>query len=351
MRSGDDRYQCQIALPQFGVQGQENLRQAKVLIVGAGGLGCPTAQYLAASGVGTIALADDDVVSNSNLHRQILYEPKDVHQLKVNVACKKLQTQNPDIQLIPYPVRITSDNVMELIKSFDLIIEGTDNFESKYLLNDACVIARKPLIYGAIYQYEGQVAIWNVPDPKGEYSTNYRDVFPDVEQAQIPNCSTGGVMPPLCGIVGNMQANEAIKYLTHSEDLLTNRLWMIDLRSGRTNIIQLKPNPRSKIKKVPVSIPGISYEQLKKEIKQHTMEILDVRSRKEHRTFNIGGKNIPLNHISTRLQELNSEMPIICYCNSGIRSLSAARIIKEKLPHAKVFSLEGGLEREAISKT
>ncbi|HLR38560.1 MAG TPA: HesA/MoeB/ThiF family protein, partial [Chitinophagaceae bacterium] len=294
MKSGDDRYQCQMALPQFGVQRQENLRQAKVLIVGAGGLGCPTAQYLAASGVGTIALADDDIVSNSNLHRQILYGPKDVHQLKVTIACQKLQAQNPDIQIIPYPIRITSDNVMELIKSFDLIIEGTDNFETKYLLNDACVIAGKPLIYGAIYQYEGQVAIWNIPDTTGGYSANYRDAFPDAEQAQIPNCRTGGVIPPLCGIVGNMQANEAIKYLTHSEEILANKLWMIDLRSGKTNIIRLKPNAGTKINKVHTSIPGISYEQLKKEIKQHSMEVLDVRSREEHQAFNIGGKNIPL---------------------------------------------------------
>ncbi len=169
MSSEQNRYQCQIALPSFGASAQELLKNAKVLIVGMGGLGCPSSQYLAASGVGTIGIADDDIVSLSNLHRQILYTPEDIGKRKVEIVAKRLQQQNPEVKIIPIKERVTSENVMDLISEFDLIIEGTDNFETKYLLNDACVLAGKSLVYGAIYQYEGQVSIWNVPQKDGSF--------------------------------------------------------------------------------------------------------------------------------------------------------------------------------------
>src|SRR5882757_3411639 len=168
------RYSCQIALPGFSERTQTLLQNAKVLVAGAGGLGCPAAQYLAAAGIGTLGIADFDTVSDSNLHRQVLYTPADNGQKKVVIACERLQKQNPGIKLVPHDVKITSQNVMELVFAYDIIVDGTDNFETRYLLNDAAVIAGRPVVYGAIYQFEGQAAVWNVKNIHGQSSPNYR---------------------------------------------------------------------------------------------------------------------------------------------------------------------------------
>ena len=212
MMSNDfERYSCQLALPGFTEAVQQKLQRAKVLIVGAGGLGCPASLYLAASGIGTIGIADYDIISVSNLHRQVLYSNKEVGLKKSTTACKKLQEQNPGIQLVPIDEKITAQNVMVMTQPYDIIIDCTDNFETKYLLNDACVLSGKVLIYGAIYQYEGQVSVFNTLNGDGTRSPNFRDIFPSVNSAQIPNCAEGGVMPALAGIIGCMQANEVIK--------------------------------------------------------------------------------------------------------------------------------------------
>jgi adenylyltransferase/sulfurtransferase len=338
-----ERYHCQVALPGFGEEAQQRLTKARVLIVGAGGLGCPSAQYLAAAGIGSIGIADDDVISLSNLHRQILFAPEDVGLKKAVVACEKLQRQNPLIKLTPYDLRVTSFNVMRLIEEFDLVIEGTDNFETKCLLSDACVLAGKPLVYGAIYQYEGQVAVWNVSQEDETYSPHYRDAFPDVEKAQVPNCAEGGVIPTLAGIVGCMQANEAIKYLTHSEGLLKGKLWMMDVRDGSTRIISLGKTSRTRIDSLPQAISTIAIDELQEE--QTAYELLDVRTEDEHRAFNIGGQNIPLERLSDTLDTLSFSRPIVCYCSSGKRSHLATRLIKGRFPEARVFSLKNGLEK------
>lgn len=341
MNTSFERYQCQMALPGFGMASQELLKNAKVLIVGMGGLGCPTAQYLASSGVGTIGIVDDDIVSLSNLHRQILYSPEDIGAYKVDVAAKRLQQQNPSVSIIPYKVRITSSNVMELISEFDLIIEGTDNFETKCLLNDACVLARKPLVYGAIYQDEGQVSIWNVLQKDGSYSPNYRDVFPNAEESQVPNCREGGVLPTLAGIVGCMQANEAIKYLIGSKETLAGKLWMMNVMNGKTQIIKLKKTS-IQISGLTQTVQRISYEEFKRN--QKKFEIIDVRTKEEHQQFNIGGKNIPLDELDKHFPFLSSvSNPIMMYCQSGKRSMEAVRKIKKVFPEKEVFSLKNGI--------
>src|SRR5437764_9525015 len=189
------RYSCQMALPDFGRSVQEKLKNSKVLIVGLGGLGCPAAQYLTAAGIGTIGLADHDTISISNLHRQILYNESEVGLKKTAVAIKRLICQNSGIIFNDHPVKVHSENVLEIVKEYDIIIDATDNFETRYLLNDACVLSGKPLVYGAIYQYEGQMAVWNLKNEDGTFSPNYRDLFPDVNPSQIPNCSEGGVIP------------------------------------------------------------------------------------------------------------------------------------------------------------
>lgn len=339
-----ERYHCQMALPEFGEASQLLLQNAKVLIVGAGGLGCPVAQYLTASGIGTIGIADDDVISVSNLHRQILYTPEEIGLLKVNVACKKLQQQNPDIRLTPLPLRITSDNVMHVIAGYDVIVEGTDNFETKTLLNDACVLAGKPLVYGAIYQYEGQVSIWNVLQDDGTYSVNYRDVFPDAENAQVPNCSEGGVIPPLAGMVGCMQANEVIKYCIRSTDLLTGKLWLIDMMTGKTSIIKLKKQTSTKITGLHESINSITWEEFQEKKHQKDTLLIDVRTREEHDFFNIGGRNFPLDDLLNYENEIKGFQQVILYCASGNRSSKAFRMIKKIYPNLQVYSLKNGIE-------
>jgi adenylyltransferase/sulfurtransferase len=337
-----ERYQCQIALPGFGISSQELLKNAKVLIAGMGGLGCPSAQYIASSGIGMIGIVDDDVVSLSNLHRQILYSPDDIGLFKVDVAAKKLKMQNPSVSVEPYRLRVSSSNVMDLISEFDLIIEGTDNFETKYLLNDACVLAGKPLVYGAIYQYEGQVSVWNMLQKDGTYSANYRDVFPNVEESQVPNCREGGVVPPLAGIVGCMQANEAIKYITRSEDILAGKLWMMNVMSGKTQIIKLKKTTSVQIIEVQQTIPVITFEQFNRD--QKKFAIIDVRSEKEHQSFNIGGQNIPLEELQNHFHTISPlSQPILVYCMSGKRSTEAARKIRKAFPEKEIFSLKDGI--------
>ncbi|KFF74795.1 thiamine biosynthesis protein [Chryseobacterium sp. P1-3] len=343
MNNSFDRYQCQIALPGFGISSQELLSNAKVLIVGMGGLGCPAAQYLTSCGVGTIGIADNDIVSVSNLHRQILYTQDDIGLPKVDVAAKRLQLQNPSVSVISYRLRVSSSNIMELISAYDLVIEGTDNFETKCLLSDACVLAGKPLVYGAIYQHEGQVSIWNVLQKDGTYSPHYRDVFPEAEQSQVPNCREAGVIPTLAGIVGCMQANEAIKYLTRSEDILAGKLWMINLLSGKTQIIKLR-NKTTEITSLPQSVPCITFEDLMEH--QTRFEVIDVRTGNEHREFNIGGENILLDELQDHFQRLSHiSLPIVFYCQSGKRSAEAVQLIQKNFPEKEVFSLQGGLNK------
>lgn len=340
------RYSCQIALPGFSESAQQLLKQAKVLIVGAGGLGCPSAQYLAAAGIGTLGIADFDTVSISNLHRQVLYTPQDAGLSKVLVSCERLQKQNPDIKLIPHQVRITSANVIALLQQYDLIVDGTDNFETRYLLNDAAVLSGKPLVYGAIYQFEGQVAVWNARNAEGTYSPNYRDLFPEVDATQIPSCAEGGVIPTLAGIIGCMQANEVIKYITKTGELLAGKILMVDAQTLQSRIIKIGSVSKVSIKelKQTENIPLISVAELKKGIEANRFELIDVRTDRERDVYDIGGKHIPLIELEDHLDYFAGSREKVFYCATGKRSADAVKVIKQKYPDAKVFSLDGGVE-------
>lgn len=340
------RYSCQLALPGFNEETQSLLQNAKVLIVGAGGLGCPAALYLTSSGIGTIGIADYDSVSITNLHRQVLYTSAEVGLKKTLVACAKLQQQNPGIQIISHEVKITSRNVMDIIQPYDLVMDCTDNFETKYLLNDACVLSGKPLVYGAIFQYEGQVAVWNLRSDDGSYSHNYRDIFPEVNATKIPNCNDGGVIATLAGIIGCMQANEAIKYCTNDKDIIKNKMILFDAKSMQTTIISTGKVTRTKITALPVTvdIPAISVEDYKKFFNEEQYQLIDVRSTGEHMNFNIGGSNFPINDIEENIPGLNFEKTIVMYCETGKRSGEAVKFIKNKFPELQIYSLEGGLQ-------
>jgi adenylyltransferase/sulfurtransferase len=339
------RYNCQIALPGFSESTQKLLQQSKVLIVGAGGLGCPAAQYLAAAGVGSLGIADFDTVSISNLHRQVLYTPADAGLKKVTIACERLQKQNPDIKLVAHDIKIISDNVMEILQQYDLVLDGTDNFETRYLLNDSAVLLGKPLIYGAIYQFEGQVAVWNIRNADDTLSPNYRDLFPEVDATQIPNCADGGVIPTLAGIIGCMQANEAIKYITKTGELLAGKILIFDAQTLQSRIIKIGTVTKTKITglKASVNIPTISVTDLKKGLKDNLFELIDVRTEQERDEFDIGGKHIPLIELEDHLDYFSGEGRKVLYCATGKRSADAIKVIKQKYPDANVFSLDGGL--------
>ena len=340
------RYSCQLALPGFGKEGQSKLQGAKVLIVGAGGLGCQAAQYLTASGIGTIAIADFDNISTSNLHRQILYTPAEVGLLKAEVSCKKLQQQNPQIKIISISKKIIAGNVLNVINDYDIIVDGSDNFETKYLLNDACVLTGKPLVYAAIYQYEGQVSVLNVSNTDGTYSPNYRDLFPDVNAAQIPDCAEGGVIPTIVGIIGCIQANEVIKYITGTGDLLSGKILMIDAATLQTRIIKTGKATKTTITKLPETfdIKLISADELRNSFDKDLYELIDVRNADERNQYNIGGKHIPLTEIEKNLSFFNLTKPIIFYCETGRRSAEAVRVLKKQFTEKDIYSLDGGMK-------
>lgn len=340
------RYRCQLALPGFSEAKQRLLQQAKVLIVGAGGLGCPAAQYLAAAGIGTVGIADDDVIAISNLHRQILYTPAEVGKKKAFIAAQKLQEQNPLIKIIPVDKRVTADNAIELIQQYDIVVDGTDNFDTRYLLNDASVLLNKPVVYGAIYQYEGQLAVWNVLNEDGTRTPNYRDVFPEVDALQIPDCAEGGVIPTLAGIIGCMQANEVINYITKTGELLGGKILILDAQNLQSRIIKLAHATKTHINQLPETtvVATISAEELKKNFDKNVYELVDIRSDEERMQFNIGGKHIPLPGLKENLNEFSFDKATVFYCATGKRSAEAVKLIKKKYSHANVFSLEGGLK-------
>ena len=344
MRADLERYACQVALPGFGAAGQQLLQQAKIFIAGAGGLGCPVAQYLAAAGVGTVAIADYDTISTSNLHRQTLYTPAETGMKKAEVLCGKLRQQNPEIVLIAIDVKITSDNVLALIDGYDIIVDCTDNFETKYLLNDTCVLSGKPLVYGAIYQYEGQVAVWNVLNEDGSRSPNYRDLFPEVDASQVPNCADGGVIPTLAGIIGCMQANEVIKYIVKTGTLLQGKLLVFDALTMQSRIIKLGEASKTNITSlVQTTASRTTAWSALKASADGQYELVDVRTNEEHELGNIGGRNIPLSELEKGVSLLDSGKTIVFYCATGKRSEEAVKMMIRHNEKTTALSLQGGL--------
>lgn len=317
-----------------------------MLIVGAGGLGCPAAQYLTATGIGTIGIADYDTVSLSNLHRQILYTPVDVGFKKALIACARLQQQNHGIQLIAHDIKITSDNVMDVISQYDMVIDGTDNFDTRYLLNDACVLTGKPLVYGAIYQFEGQAAVWNITNPDGTRSPNYRDLFPEVDATKIPDCADGGVIPTLAGIIGSIQANEVIKYITKTGELLAGKVMVFDALTLQSRIIKIGKATKTNITRLveTVDIPTLSVSEVKKGLANNTLELVDIRTDQERDIIDIGGIHFEADELDEHADYLNNNRIKVLYCSSGKRSGETVKLIRKKWPNAKVFSLDGGLQ-------
>jgi molybdopterin/thiamine biosynthesis adenylyltransferase/rhodanese-related sulfurtransferase len=351
------RYHRQIILKEFGELAQQKLLQAKVLVIGAGGLGCPALQYLAGAGVGVIGIVDSDVVELSNLQRQVLYTTNDIGNSKAETAVKRLAALNPESEFIHFNLRLTNTNALDVIKDFDIVIDGSDNFSTRYLVNDACVILNKPLVYGAVLRFEGQVAVFNMNDTETSIKTNYRDLFPEAPEFSL-SCNEAGVLGVVPGIIGTMQAAEAIKIITGIGKPLVNKLLTYNVLNNNFYDLEivnsdLKLNyPRTKESLMAydydVSCNSVNSEISQKEFEQLRIEsnvvIIDVRENDELPIVNeFDHIKLPLSRLKLELNAIASKEQMIIFCNSGQRSLQAVNILKKHFSSAKIFSLKGGI--------
>ncbi|RKR84811.1 adenylyltransferase/sulfurtransferase [Mucilaginibacter gracilis] len=336
-------YQSHSKLNFIGTNGQLKINDAKVLVVGAGGLGCPCLLYLAGCGVGTIGIADFDTVSVTNLHRQIIYNYEDVGQSKVAVAKTRLLQHNPFIRINVHRLQVDETNVLELIEQYDIIVDGTDNFAVRYLINDACVYLNKPLVYGAIYQTEGHVTVFNYQN-----SATLRCLFaePDAE-TYVPNCADVGAYNIITNIIGVMMAGEAIKVILQNPDVLANKLATYNAVSVELKTINYKPNPQSrttsKIRFEQTTGPIEISPELFATLHPGSYHLIDVREDWERDNHHIGGQHIPLKALTNHnFSELLKNQQIILYCQVGARSQAAAQFMR-KLGYTNALSLKGGL--------
>ncbi len=353
-----ERYSRHLILPEFNIEGQRKLKKAKVLIVGAGGLGCPMLMYLTAAGVGTIGIVDFDVVDKSNLQRQVLYTVDDIGKPKASTAANRLSKLNPEIEFKIHHSKLTSENALEIIKEYDLVADGTDNFPTRYLVNDACVILKKPNVYGSIYRFEGQVSVFNHQYEDGTSGPQYRDIFPSPPHpGLVPSCAEGGVLGVLPGIIGSFQASEIIKVLSGIGDPLAGRFFILDALTFETRTLNIKKNPNlSPITKLidyddfcgmPVSNTkgnaDISVQELKKMIDEDgDFQIIDVREPYEYTIGNIGGLFIPLGDIENQINKISSSGKVVFICRSGIRSQKAIEKL-QTFGFKNLYNLKGGL--------
>lgn len=356
-----ERYDRQIKLQGFGIESQYKLASAKVLVIGAGGLGCPVLQYLTAAGVGNIGIVDDDRVSLSNLHRQILYNSDDVGKLKTEAAFERLNAMNPEVQFRIVSERINPQNSVTIVSEYNIIIDCTDNFATRYLLDDVCRILEKPLIFGAIYQYEGQIAVFNVRNKEG-FTTYYRNLFPEPPNpGEVPDCNEAGVLGVLPGVIGTLQATEAIKLMTGIGEPLINKLMTIDILSYQTAVFEI-PSLNLTDESIPYSIEefenmnyqlhcgiefagikNISPSEFKEAVKLPDTVVIDVREPEEQPKLDVPYISIPLSQLKENVSQINNRN-VIVVCQSGKRSLSGAKISQEILgPEYSISHLEGGI--------
>ena len=357
-----DRYHRQIILKDFGEAGQQKLFSAKVLVVGAGGLGCPALQYLAAAGVGTLGIIDGDMVDLSNLHRQILYSVHDIGFPKAEKAAEKLRELNPEITIKAYGERLNNQNAFSIIREYDIIIDGSDNFAARYMINDACVILNKPIVHGSVSQFQGQIAILNYRKNDAGEPVNYRDLFPKPpKEDEVPNCAEAGVLGVLPGIIGTMQASETIKLITGIGHPLINRIITFNALNNEFYELELsvRPGTRSLIPADEEAFRKTDYEwlcssanseleidhhSLEKLLSQQNIDIIDVRDInempeiEEFTTF-----RIPLKELLEKSSLIKSDTVVII-CQTGNRSLQAAKQLKSVFGESKkVLSLKGGI--------
>ncbi len=358
------RYRRQIRLPEIGLEGQEKLRSASVLVVGAGGLGCPALLYLIAAGIGKIGIVDGDRVELCNLHRQVLFSEKDVGELKSEIASRKLKNRNSDVKVTSHNFWLSNDNIMETLAGYDIVIDGTDNFPTRYLINDACILLEKPFVYGSVYRFEGQLSLFNDEQPDGTRGPNYRDLFPEPPPAElVPDCSDAGVMGVLPGIIGTMQANEVIKWITGMDGLMNGRLLIFDAVQSESQLVSIPKRIDNPVTGENPSITRlIDYEQFcnpangdgvdeisTKELKNwiktgKDFRLIDVRQPEEFEVSHLGGELIPLEQIDYIAESIRSDQPVVFYCRTGRRSAEAIRKLNPHVKFNNLYNLKGGME-------
>lgn len=358
-----ERYSRQLMLKGFGELAQQKLADAKVLVIGAGGLSCPALQYLTAAGIGCIGIADADTVSLSNLHRQTLYATEDVGLYKVIVAKTKLVKINPAINIIPYRLNIDNSNALDIIEGYDIVLDGTDNFATRYLINDACVILGKPLVFGAVSQYQGQLTVFNWADKKGVV-TNYRDIFPvPPKKGEVANCAEAGVLGVLPGIIGTMQAAEVIKLITGigkpsvnkllTYNVLNNTIYEVEIIPAKNESLQplnkkdfLLMDYNSFCDVTQKYITDIDANQFRLLSALPDTLVIDVREIGELPLIDtIPNLQIPMTVFLENIKNV-SQKRIILFCQHGIRSIYAGEMIQEIFGNIKeVYSLKGGISR------
>jgi molybdopterin/thiamine biosynthesis adenylyltransferase/rhodanese-related sulfurtransferase len=356
------RYSRHLIMPEVGMEGQQKLKAARVLCIGAGGLGSPLALYLAAAGVGTLGIVDFDVVDYTNLQRQIIHTTADVGRKKLDSAAETLKAINPFVDVQKFETRLSSANAIDLFRQFDIVADGTDNFPTRYLVNDACVLTGKPNVYGSIFRFEGQASVFAT-----EEGPCYRCLYPEPPPpGLVPSCAEGGVLGILPGLVGVIQATEVIKLILGKGDSLIGRLLLVDALAMKFRELKLRKNPdcpacgrhrtitklidydefcgiRGEEKPVAGGISEIQVEELKRRLDaKEDLFVLDVREPHEYQICNIGGHLIPLGDLPRRVNELDSSREIVAHCRSGVRSAKAVDFLQQA-GFKKVHNLAGGI--------
>ena len=345
------RYIRQTILKEFGPDGQRKLADAKVLVVGAGGLGVPVLTYLNAMGVGTLGIVDADEVSLSNLHRQVLYTEAMVGTLKVQDAAEQLQKQNPETEIKTYPTFLDVSNALEIIENYDLVVDATDNFPTRYLINDACVILHTPFVYGALHGFEGQVSVFNYQN-----GPTYRCLFATMPKADaIPDCNENGVLGILPGIVGNLQALEVVKVICGLGEVLSGTLLLYDAltqrmqrmsfpkQSKNLSIYTLADSYDFDCELPAISTSGIAIRNM---LSDGLIEVVDVRTLLEFKSEHLkGAKHIPLDQLEQRSHEIDLNKPVYLICQVGIRSQKAIYLLQNKFPQQEFINVDGGMNK------
>ena len=358
------RYNRHIIIKEFGLDAQKKLKAAKVLVIGSGGLGSPMLLYLAAAGVGTIGIVDFDVVDDSNLQRQVLFGVQEVGQPKVEAAKRRLQSLNPFIDIHIHNVQFTSKNALELIKEYDVVADGTDNFPTRYLVNDACVISGKPNVYASIFQFEGQVSVFNYRNSKGELGPNYRDLYATPPPpGLVPSCAEGGVLGVLPGIIGSLQALEVIKVITGVGDILSGRFFIFDALTFESRTFNLKRNPTNplngtnptirelidyeefcNLKAAERAVKEISVQELYDwQMRGDDFQFIDVREPHEYDIVNLGAQLIPLGAICEHVADIDRKKKVVIHCKTGNRSAKAIRELEDKFGFTNLYNLKAGI--------
>ncbi|MCG2431828.1 molybdopterin-synthase adenylyltransferase MoeB [Aequorivita xiaoshiensis] len=347
------QYSRHLSLEEVGERGQLQLKQAKVLVIGAGGLSCPVLQYLAAAGVGNIGIVDNDTVDPSNLQRQILYTHEDLGKYKVEAAVSRLKRLNPFIQLHSYNTKLGNDNALELFENYDIIVDGTDNFPTRYLINDAAVILKKTVVFGSINKFEGQVSVFNYNN-----GPTYRCLFPSPPSPElVPNCSEAGVLGILPGIIGSLQANEVLKIILGLGNIMSGKLLTFNALTLQQELFQFKKNPSLVIASLAqdyqmfcgldVGFEEITYQEYLQQA--NTFNVLDVRNKEEREELTIESFHIPLVELKERYTKLATNKPLLVFCKSGVRSKLAIKILKSKNFGNKLVNLKDGINTATVN--